>query len=306
MFKKLINLFFFGNFFAAICAVFLCIETNLQHNKPLNGAYFYLIIFLGTACYYTFLYTKNIPNQYSNERVVWYKLNSGAIAKLQLLLLVLILLFSTIFIWKYFNSFKQLSGIKIGQIVIFPLIALVYTFNLLPFPEAKKLRRIGWLKPFIIGFVWSGIVTVYPIIFYQIQVGLNSGLFFSFPSGFLLLTNFLFISALCILFDIKDTPHDKKEGIKTFSVQFGIENTIIFIVLPLIILGALFTLFFQVPTIKFTFLQKFITLIPYFLVVIVAYTLRKHRSIIYYLSIIDGLMIAKAISGIVAVLLINY
>ena len=114
----------------------------------------------------------------------------------------------------------------------------------------------------------------------------------------------MFISTLSIMFDLKDYEEDKSEGLKTFAVQFGVSNTINFIIFPLVLLGlAAFTVFsiknnFQIGRIA-------MNAIPYMLLIISAYSLRKKRSIIYYLFIIDGLMIAKAICGTVGMLLIK-
>lgn len=298
--NKIFNTFFYGNFFAAICAVALCIETNVQHKIALNGFHFYTIIFLGTAYYYTFLYLKEIPNQDLNERVLWYKKNRSILILSQKILLALLLISFVLFIYRYFDAFVNLNSVKYGQMILFPIIALTYTFNILPFPEIKKLRRIGWLKPFIIGFVWSGVVSVYPIIFYQLQVGSNQP-FFALPSGWLLLKNFMFISTLCIMFDVKDYEHDKQEDIKTFAVQLGIQKTISFIIIPLIIMGiTAFILYNQQYKIQ-SVPSAIINLIPYLLLLITAYSLRKKKSIIYYLSVIDGLMIVKAVCGIAAI-----
>ncbi len=302
--QKIFNTFFFGNFFAALCAVALCIETNVQHHLALNGIHFYTIIFLGTAYYYTFLYLKEIPNQELNERVTWYKNNRSTLIKTQQFILAVLVLSIALFVYRYFDAFVNLNSIKYGQMLLFPIIAFTYTFNILPFPEIKKLRRIGWLKPFIIGFVWSGVVSVYPIIFYQLQVGSNQP-FFALPSGWLLMKNFMFISTLCIMFDIKDFEHDIKEGIKTFAVQFGIQKTISFIIIPLILTGISAFLLYNKQYNISKIQSILINLIPYLLLLITAFSLRKRKSIIYYLSIIDGLMIVKAVCGIIAVYLIN-
>ena len=84
--KKIWNSFFYGNFFAGLCAVALSIETNVQHGLALNGIHFYTIIFLGTTYYYTFLYLKEIPNQEYNERVSWYKKNQSLLKISQLII----------------------------------------------------------------------------------------------------------------------------------------------------------------------------------------------------------------------------
>jgi 4-hydroxybenzoate polyprenyltransferase len=197
-----------------------------------------------------------------------------------------------------------LNGIQIGQIFIFPAIALIYTFNILPFSETKKLRRIGWLKPFAIGLVWSGVVSVYPIIFYQIQVGSHAP-FFALPSGLLWLKNFIFVSTLCIMFDLKDYESDKQEGLKTYAVQLGISKTISFIIIPLVCIGIFTFLKFHASIPASNVFAIILNLIPYLLLLICAYSLRKHKSIIYYLFVIDGLMIVKAVCGIAGVLFIK-
>ncbi len=302
--KKIWNSFFYGNFFAGLCAVALSIETNVQHGLALNGVHFYTIIFLGTTYYYTFLYLKEIPNQEYNERVSWYKNNQSLLKISQLIILVLLLLDIVLFVYRYYTSFLNLTSIKYGQMLLFPIVALTYTFNLLPFPEIKKLRRIGWLKPFIIGFVWSGIVSVYPIIFYQLQIGSVQD-FFALPSGWLWLKNFMFISTLCIMFDIKDYENDKIENIKTFTVQLGVQKTISFVIIPLVLVGIFSFLLFKLQTNTPHTSTIIINIIPYILLLITAYSLRKSKSIIYYLSVIDGLMIVKAVCGIAAVLILN-
>lgn len=177
MLKKLTDIFFYGNFFAGLCAVMLCIETNMQHGFALNGIHFYTIIFLGTAWYYTYTYVKNLPNELLDDRIIWYKKNTSSLKQTQNILLIFLIADIVFFVIKYEASFIKMASIQYGQIFLFPLVALTYTFNLLPFPEIKKLRRIGWLKPFIVGFVWSGFVSVYPIIFYQIQTNIGNEIF---------------------------------------------------------------------------------------------------------------------------------
>jgi 4-hydroxybenzoate polyprenyltransferase len=300
--KKIIDAFFYGNFFAGICAVALCIETSIQHKLAFNGIPFYIIIFLGTSSFYTYLYLKSISPSSNNERTVWYSKNEKVIRIVQKIMLVALAADILFFIIRYFHSFEHLNTIKFGQITLFPLAAFAYTFNLLPFPHAKRLRRIGWLKPFALGFVWSGFVSVYPIVFYQIQTNSHAG-FFSLPSGWLWIKNLMFISTLCIMFDIKDRDNDAACGLKTYPVQFGIKNTIRFIIIPLVLLGLLaffmFTVKKEMPASRIA-----INAIPYLLLLITAYSLNKKRSIIYYLSVIDGLMLVKAACGIIAMWLI--
>jgi 4-hydroxybenzoate polyprenyltransferase len=304
MLKKIIDTFFYGNFFAGICAVMLCIETNMQHGFSLNGIHFYSLIFLGTSYYYTFTYLKNLPNDLLDDRAIWYKTNAVHIKQFQRVILIFLLADIGFFIYKYHLSFSKMASIQYGQIMLFPVVALTYTFNLLPFPDIKKLRRIGWLKPFIIGFVWSGFVSVYPIIFYQIQTNAENTIF-AMPSGLLWLKNFLFISTLCVMFDLKDFEIDKKEGLKTFAVQFGVKNTIRYIIIPLVII-CIAAFAYYIDRNNFPYPRIIMNLIPYLFLIIISYALlKKKRKIIYYLFVIDGLMILKAVCGIMGMLLIN-
>lgn len=304
MLKKLTDIFFYGNFFAGLCAVMLCIETNMQHGFALNGIHFYTIIFLGTAWYYTYTYVKNLPNELLDDRIIWYKKNTSSLKQTQNILLIFLIADIVFFVIKYEASFIKMASIQYGQIFLFPLAALTYTFNLLPFPEIKKLRRIGWLKPFIVGFVWSGFVSVYPIIFYQIQTNIGNEIF-AMPSGLLWLKNFMFISTLCVMFDLKDFEIDKKDGLKTFAVQFGVSNTIKYIIIPLVIICiAAFIIFVEQN--HFPYQRILLNIIPYLFLILISFALlKKKRKIIYYLFVIDGLMILKAICGILGMLIIK-
>jgi 4-hydroxybenzoate polyprenyltransferase len=297
--RKIRNNFFHGNFFAALCVVALSIETNFYHNIPLNGILYYSIIFVATVTFYSFLYIKGGSSKYSNDRMAWYAKYNKALKLKVKLLAIYFLVAAFTFCIIYWQNIVKLSAIHIGQIAIFPIIAATYAFNILPFPHLKKLRRIGWLKPFIIGFVWSGVVTVLPVIFYQIQTGkvLEK---FAYPSGIFWLINFMYISTLCIMFDVKDVENDKISGIKTFSVSFGTTQTILYIILPLSVAGLLS--FWLIA-----FKQNMQTLniifqtIPYIALILVAFSLiKKPRKLIYYLFVIDGLMIVKAVCGILA------
>ncbi len=82
------------------------------------------------------------------------------------------------------------------------------------------------MKPFIIGFVWAGLVNIYPIIFYNIENEHNYVP--DLIGGFLFIKNFMFITVLCIMFDIKDYAADHNRQLKTFVVKAGSTKNNIF------------------------------------------------------------------------------
>ena len=116
--------------------------------------------------------------------------------------------------------------------------------------------------------------------------------------------NFMYISLLAILFDIKDYAADHNLKLKTFVVRMGLHKTIFLIIIPLTILGFISLLIFA-------FLMHFppwriiINSIPFVLLVIVSWTMTSRKSILYYLAVIDGLMLLKALCGIFAYLLVK-
>jgi hypothetical protein len=71
-------------------------------------------------------------------------------------------------------------------------------------------------------------------------------------------------------------------------------------VLPLALIG-LVTFVYYAETHHFSRMKILLNVIPFVLLLAGALSLRKRRSLLYYLSVIDGLMLAKAICGIIAI-----
>lgn len=112
----------------------------------------------------------------------------------------------------------------------------------------------------------------------------------------------MYVAVLAIMFDIKDYADDANGMVKTFVVRVGLRKTIFFILLPLIIIGLLSFTIFAINS-SFSLPHYLINLIPFILLLIVAYSMHRRRSILYYLVIIDGLMLVKGICGIAGALL---
>ena len=106
------------------------------------------------------------------------------------------------------------------------------------------------------------------------------------------------------MFDIKDFGADHNHQLKTFVVRVGLRKTIFYILIPLSITG-LGTFILYALFLNFPLLRILINMIPFVLLIIVAYSLHRRKSILYYLAIIDGLMLAKAICGIIGITLIK-
>lgn len=307
-----INFIFFGNYFYALCVLALAMESSLQQGVPLNRGVFYLFLLLGTIVYYTFAYMGPIrpallfKNEslvihpptvfhYDNRRTEWYQRNANLLNKTQVLYTFIVGLCTLYLILVRFNHIFSLWWSEWLILLSAPLVALFYYGDRLIPGLNFNLRKTGWLKPFIVGLVWACTVTLYPVMFKKWE--LDQHYQFTFLTFWLLVKNWMFISVLAIMFDIKDYANDANGQLKTFVVRFGLRRTIFNILLPLTGVGLLAFSYFAYAS-GFSFLRYTFNLIPFILLLWEAYSLHRRRPILYYLIIIDGLMLVKGLCGI--------
>ena len=108
----------------------------------------------------------------------------------------------------------------------------------------------------------------------------------------------MFCTVNAIIFDIKDYADDSNKQLKTFVVSFGLRKTIFYILLPLIIIG-LFSLIAFTTSRHAGIVTISLNLIPFILLLMIAWSMQKPHKILYYLIVIDGLIFLKAICGII-------
>lgn len=293
--NKLFNTFFFGNYFYGICAVALSIEASLQQGFSISNPVWYLLLFSATVVYYSFAYLNEKHQPTINPRTIWYKTHNHLLIWSQRLLLF-IACAAVVYLFIYF--FDAIPTIRIWQMAVvlfFPILAIWYYSDVIPWIQRPSLRSRGWIKPFVIGFIWAAVVTIYPALFAAIENNrvYEPGLF----NLLLFIKNGMFITMLCILFDIKDYAADHNQELKTFVVRFGLRKTLFFIIIPLTVIG-LGTFLTYGFIHHFPLLRMIINTIPFILLIIVTYHMHRRKSILYYLAIIDGLMLVKAICGI--------
>lgn len=275
----------------------LSIEASLQQMFPLNDIYYYIIAFLLTVVYYTKAYLGSGAVTGANPRTNWYITHRRWIKYSQLFFLIICVAACIGFLFTYAGAVAHASILETGLALIFPLAGILYygiDNNIFP---GYNLRSIGWLKPFLIGFVWGGLVTVYPVLYYCVTHDIP----FQPPLiGILLFVkNFMFVTVLGIMFDIKDYATDSNRRLKTFVVRAGLRRTIFSIIIPLSIIG-LGTFLTYAFTHGFSTGKILLNCIPFILLVTVAWSMYRRKSILFYLVIIDGLMLVKAICGILA------
>ena len=296
MVNKVVSFVFFANYFVGLLAVALSMETMFQLGLPFNSVPYYVLIFCATVFYYTIAYSIPPGASFSkNPRTEWYRTHYNFSRISQYVLGAVCIGIS---VWFLFHYFEQLLHLPLGNwllLLAIPAAAVLY-YGLLPKSVISfNLRKTGWLKAFIIGFVWAGFVNVFPITMLRLEHNIvaHEPIFMFW----LFVKNWMFCTVNAIMFDMKDYEDDANIELKTFAVRMGLRNTITYVLVPLLLIGVLSFLTFaffrhlSAPTI-------FLNLLPFVCLLGVAFTLQKPKSVLFYLIVIDGLLLVKAICGI--------
>lgn len=281
----------------------LSAETLVQCGMHSFSLLYFLEVLLLTKVYYTHAYNSEIKFYNGpNLRTQWYVRHRNFIRSAQKVYTVVAVLILLYFIIRYFPLISYISIPNLLLIIIFPLLACLY-YGILILPARRfNLRRYGRLKPFIIGFVATGAVTVYPLVFFSTIE--QQRFQFHTPELFYFIANFMFTTVIAIMFDIKDYAADHNQRLKTLIVRFGLRRSIYYVLLPFIGLGLMAFIVFAIEK-QYPLLQILINCIPFLLLASVAWSLQQRKKILYYLAVIDGLLLVKAIIGITAAILFN-
>ncbi|NCI50655.1 hypothetical protein GWC95_12025 [Sediminibacterium roseum] len=300
--KEATRFLFFGNYFYGICAVALSVEASLQQHAALNGFTYYFFVFCATVLYYTHAYIAEPSAHTTNLRAQWYFEKRGLLRWSQAVLTVFVIGSGYRLLTANWSAISHLDLQEWALIAVFPVVAALYYGSASPNRSTHSLRNNGWLKPFVIGFVWAGCVTTYPVVFSSIEQ--HAVYKPDLIALLLFIKNFMYITMLCIMFDIKDYAADHNQQLKTFVVRYGLRKTIFYILIPLSLIGLGTFILFGIIR-DFPFLRILINTLPFILLIIVAYSMHRRKSILYYLAIIDGLMLVKAICGSIGITLIK-
>lgn len=299
--RGILDFVFFGNYFYGLCALALAFSASVQLGYQPVPVNFYLLLFFATVWYYNLAFsTIDQKGGEQNIRLQWHKAHQSANQRMQWVLFALILfLFFKLFVsWAKADARPEVPEILL--LVFFPLLAFLYYGINTGKSGMLNLRRIGWLKPFLIALVWTGVSAIVPGIIAAFEKGLSYSME---GSELLFLTeHFIFITVLSIMFDIKDYATDHSLALRTIVVKWGLRRTIYLVLLPMLLLGYLFMLLF-VTAQNGSGISLFLNSLPYGYVSLLALALQKRKSIYFYLVLIDGGMLIKAACGILATFL---
>jgi 4-hydroxybenzoate polyprenyltransferase len=294
--NRIIRGLFFGNYFYGICAVAFSAETFVHLNLSAFQPVFYLLIFAATTFYYTLAYIKTeTPQSATNKRALWYAHNRQIVFVSQTILALTILTVLLFFVFTHYKTILQLDTKLLFFTATFIIFGIFYYGS--GTKKGLTLRTIGWLKPFVIAYTWSGLVTFVPVVYVCITNLANCA--FKESLFLLFLNNLLFVATLCTMFDIKDYAMDYNKKIKTFVVKFGLRKTIYALLLPMCV-STYFSFLLVVANANLKPAFVAINSLPYLAITLVALSLQQRKSIFYYLVVIDGLMLLKALVSILS------
>lgn len=286
--RSTIEACFYGHLFYGVCAVAQVFETTAQLDLPVNG-WLAAVAFIGTVLFYSYPYTRRAANS-ADPRVAWHLRHRDLVRRLQGCALFALIVLSGWLVIRHGAAIQAMTPLEWAMLLAVPLAGGLY-YGAPWVARAITLRHRGWLKPFVIGFVWAGVVVGYPIIFARLQYGHDTPLTF-FPC-LLFVKTLMFVAVLAILFDIKDHDVDQRRGLSTIVTLVGLRHTLFRVSLPLTILGIVTFLSFA-TTQQFTTPRVLLVLVPFGLLLAGIVSLTRQRTILYYLTVVDGLMLAKA------------
>lgn len=167
------------------------------------------------------------------------------------------------------------------------VVTFAYYLPLLPFKNKKRLRDIGWLKIAVLAGVWTTATAILPIIYLQKNVS-------GYP--FEILLRFVFIFALCVVFDIRDMRTDLQNNIQTLPNKVGIRNSYRLINSSLVLFAVLSIIQYTRYPLQARVAGALLTALITWLVV---HYIRRQPSDRAYLLLADGVMFFYALMVIV-------
>ena len=142
------------------------------------------------------------------------------------------------------------------------------------------------IKQFEIGFVWVVVCCVIPLMFHDNSY---SGIVSITKDEWLyIVSQFCFISALCIPFDIRDQEKDRKEGTHSLPVVLGIQNSK-WVAIGL--MGIYLMLAFFIEERDLLLIRGIIFIIS--ILLIANTTPQRHRH--YFIYLTDGIIILQTL-----------
>lgn len=252
------------NIFISLCAGSLTAwsEKLFLHEIPFSFVFISfcatLLLYNGQRMYLSFFREKN----YSLKD--WYYKHKRPILALMLVSVA---------------GLYPLLTISFRNMLVFAISFLVGIFYFLPF---SNLRSIPVVKSMSVGLVWVLVCVIAPLEKYAFD---RSLIIFAFMQ-------LIFVSVLCVLFNIRDIEEDARSGTHSLPVLFGIKHAkrFVYLAMLLYLAGAIFA-----------GLQNFfliVSVITFILTCVFTFYSATGRHSFFYGIGVDGLILVQSLLGI--------
>ena len=294
MVQRILRWFQFTNIYIALSAVLYSVASVKVTSNYTVPKLLLATIFLAVIWYYNLSYKKIIQqNKVDNERALWFLKHKKQLFTIQATLLSFIIIFGLLLLPNLVNFFTYTTATQQFFLLSFLVVALLYNYGLINKKSTFSIRKFAFFKPLFIAYVWMGVTVVFPFVFSQI----SNQKFLLFSNNFWIyfFDGLYSITLLAIIYDVKDFEADNTVGLKTFAVKLGNKKMLTHLVLPAVTLGftgVLVMVFFM------NFPQKVsvIFLFTYVAIAIVSKIIESRKSILWHLTLIDGIILFKAIA----------
>ncbi len=208
----------------------------------------------------------------TDSRLLWYRENRKWIFTLAILIAVVFIQ------WPFGFYLKYKQGLY-----IYSICAVLSIFYFLP---PFSLRKLPCIKQFYIAFIWIMVCIVIPFLFKEDRF-YNLRLFGK-DKWLYIISQFCFIAALCIPFDIRDMEKDKEEGTKSLPVVLGLQKSKI---AAIILLAIYLVLAFFIDIKSLVGIRGIIFLVS----VAAIYFSYPNRHRYYFIFFVEGIIVLQTV-----------
>jgi hypothetical protein len=202
------DFFIYSNLLISIGAFVFTLQTALFFNySAAASAFFGLTNFVSTFVFYNLQRLYQSTKTQASERLNWYRNHRRVLFTLMF-----------VFISLYFLVFKvNLKVFAYGLILYVPVAILSIFYFMPPF----ALRRLPFIKIFFISLVWTISGVLLPLLYNEYNFSIRH---LGKEEYAYVAAQFLFIAAICIPFDIRDSENDRYTGVRTLVITQGISQ----------------------------------------------------------------------------------
>ncbi len=278
--KRGFDFVLFGNILIAIATVCQALLTYLLLKIPADYKVI-CVLFLSTWVIYNFSILRFDLDSVESDGSPRMRILSLFYSQLKLLTVLSALALLPFLFFLRKGSVALLSGLGV--------LSILYSVNFIPYRGKKiGLRKIPGAKMFLISMIWTCSTVWFPA--YESAINCSPILLL-----ILCIKRFLFISAACITFDMKDLFNDKIAGLKTIPALIGINKARILCILLLSLYASL--LFFPGLHLPLKVIYGLLAALLIQFVLVLKAT--EKRSDYFFFIWIDGMFILQYLLAII-------